>query len=110
MLTANRASGRIHRVLWWDLAAHTLGVGTLPNHSSWKGSSPSGWVLTEGSDLNNRTIAVESTGGVVTDNNDVQFAGFTAFGAFTGETLHHHHIVALASATSRARLLVSTPK
>jgi hypothetical protein len=66
MLTAHH-NANSNRVFWWDLAEGTSGVGTLPPNASWEGSAPSGWSLVEGSDEFNRTFAVESTSGLVTD-------------------------------------------
>jgi hypothetical protein len=66
ILTAHH-NANSNRVLWWDLAEGTSGVGTLPPNASWEGSAPSGWSLLYGSDEFNRTFAVQSISGLVTD-------------------------------------------
>jgi hypothetical protein len=82
MLTAHH-DGTSDRVLWWDLAEGTSGVGTLPAGGSWKGSAPSGWSLLEGSDPDNQTFAVESTSGLITDYGQPQ-PGLGVRGAVPG--------------------------
>jgi hypothetical protein len=82
MLTAHHISNSA-RVLWWDLADGTSGVGTLPPNASWEGSAPSGWSVIEGSDEFNQTFAVETTSGLVTDYGQPQ-PGFGVRGAVSG--------------------------
>lgn len=51
------------QVAWWDLAARSHGIGTLPAGATWEGSAPTGWLLVESDRV---TVATESSTGVVT--------------------------------------------
>jgi cell wall-associated NlpC family hydrolase len=61
-LTASSSADPTH-VEWWDLAAHTHGVGTVPAGARWQGSAPGGWLLVA---ADNETVEVQSTAGAVT--------------------------------------------
>ena len=66
MLTASSTGDQAH-VEWWDLAAHTHGVGTVPAGARWQGSAPDGWLLVA---PDNATVEVQSTAGAVTSYGD----------------------------------------
>jgi len=61
-LTASSPFDPTH-VSWWNLAAHTYGIGTLPSGARWQGSALNGWVFVE---PDNATLTVETTAGVLT--------------------------------------------
>jgi cell wall-associated NlpC family hydrolase len=50
-------------VKWWDLAASTHGVATLPAGARWQGSAPGGWVAVAS---DNETLFTQTAGGTDT--------------------------------------------